>query len=72
MTWFNAIVYAVVLCILTVSVANAAMGYSFDPLAISLSVVPLLSLLVAHKLASRRPQRIDAQEAPRRVSRKKS
>jgi hypothetical protein len=70
MTWFNAIVYAVVLSILAVSVANAAMGYSFDPLAVSLSVVPLLSLLVAHKLASRRPQRIDIQ-APRRVSRKK-
>jgi hypothetical protein len=72
MTWFNAIVYAVVLCILAVSVGNGAMGYGFNAIAVSLSVALPLSLIVAHKLASRRPQRSETTQAPGRVSRKKS
>ena len=52
--WYSAIVFAVVINILAMSLAEALMGAPFEPLAVTGAVFPLLSLPVLFKLAGRR------------------
>jgi hypothetical protein len=57
MNWFEAIVYACVIYILGITVANAVTGNGFNVLAISASLFMLLSLPILYKLATRRNKR---------------